>query len=533
MVVRLGKYTKGANVAYKEQAITWLSNVDNYDQNVTPYGEFDPMKAQFTFDRLWDVNYCKFTYDSHTYYGWVDVSTHTDGFYVYTVTIDGLTTAAYNGCFNSNVFVDYADVSDNDGALPNQLDQRLPVDGLKKKVSGVIKNINNDSYIVLVTSAGVAANENATGINPATIAYVMTPQAFNSFWTHVTNLSQGEEHEIPTDPTIAQLLQWAIKSVLRMGYNMTPFIESITNMYVIKSDQFNTAWGQQTGRIGLFGVSSNLLSDFKLSTMDVPQSSSLTGTVYKLIGNESFYKDFNVDANSVLQNMNPIRQRGTIRINVEGCGSLSFSPADYGITSISRIGYREYYDYSGGTHAFTPLVNGSVIDPTLLVKSFFPEKIPTPSSLSAEIAGNFAANASSILTNSAGPISSGEFTLTQAGQAGVGLITNYMQALQSKSTTEGAFGGSIDRAGKRASSYTFVYNDPVVITNIGDFVAMFGRPFHKMANLSWARWNNQDRHGYVKTRNCSLHSNGLDKAIIDEANSVLDSGAYIGTTNAP
>ena len=84
-----------------------------YNKEVVPYGAFNPNGASFRLDTLHDVNYAKFTYNGHDYYGYVDVSTDSKGIYNYTITTDPLTTAWYAGCFNSSNKVLYSNSGSN------------------------------------------------------------------------------------------------------------------------------------------------------------------------------------------------------------------------------------------------------------------------------------------------------------------------------------------------------------------------------------------------------------------------------------
>lgn len=105
MKVSLYKYTGDADTANK-----LLRNcIVIYDKEVVPYGAFNPNGASFRLDVLLDVNYAKFTYNGHDYYGYVDVSTDSKGLYNYSITTDPLTTAWYAGCFNSSNICKYSD----------------------------------------------------------------------------------------------------------------------------------------------------------------------------------------------------------------------------------------------------------------------------------------------------------------------------------------------------------------------------------------------------------------------------------------
>ena len=71
MKVTLYRYVGDSDTANK----LLKSNTVVYDKEVIPYGSFDPAGATFRLDVLLDLNYAKFTYNSHDYYGYVDVST--------------------------------------------------------------------------------------------------------------------------------------------------------------------------------------------------------------------------------------------------------------------------------------------------------------------------------------------------------------------------------------------------------------------------------------------------------------------------
>ena len=141
MKVTLYKFTGDSDTANK-----LLRNCTViYDREVVPYGAFNPNGASFRLDVLYDVNYAKFTYNGHDYYGYVYVSTDSKGLYNYSISTDPLTTAWYAGCFNSSNKVLYSDYGDN-----------LLFDNRAKYKDGInILNINinplrKEYYIILV-----------------------------------------------------------------------------------------------------------------------------------------------------------------------------------------------------------------------------------------------------------------------------------------------------------------------------------------------------------------------------------------------
>ena len=145
-----------------------------YNKEVIPYGAFNPNGASFRLDTLHDVNYAKFTYNSHDYYGYVDVSTDSKGLYNYSITTDPLTTAWYAGCFNVGNKVLYSDYGDN-----------LLFDNRAKYKDGInileigISPLRKDYYIILVVRTLSPVPTNTSAIITNNQVYLF--ETLNSF----------------------------------------------------------------------------------------------------------------------------------------------------------------------------------------------------------------------------------------------------------------------------------------------------------------------------------------------------------------
>ena len=151
-----------------------------YDKEVVPYGAFNPNGASFRLDTLHDVNYAKFTYNSHDYYGYVDVSTDSKGIYNYSITTDPLTTAWYAGCFNVGNICAYSDY----GTLLTK-DQRLSYDEpvvytIKPQEVSTVQTAYNSWYVITVLTPQ-PTNEITHTNNPSFQSYAIKDKDYTAF----------------------------------------------------------------------------------------------------------------------------------------------------------------------------------------------------------------------------------------------------------------------------------------------------------------------------------------------------------------
>lgn len=185
MRVTLYKYTGDSDTANK-----LLRNCTViYNKDVVPYGAFNPNGASFRLDTLHDVNYGKFTYNGHDYYGYVDVSTDSKGIYNYSITTDPLTTAWYAGCFNSSNKVLYSDSGDN-----------LLFDNRAKYKDGInildmgISPLRKDYYIILVVKTlSPNPSHTSTTISNNKVYLFETLDSFSGFSTLLYYLEDAQQ----------------------------------------------------------------------------------------------------------------------------------------------------------------------------------------------------------------------------------------------------------------------------------------------------------------------------------------------------
>ena len=185
MKIALYKYTGDSDTANK-----LLRNCTViYNKEVVPYGAFNPNGAAFRLDVLLDVNYGKFTYNGHDYYGFVDVSTDSKGIYNYSITTDPLTTAWYAGCFNSSNICKYSDYGDN-----------LLFDNRAKYKDGInileigISPLRKDYYIILVVRDLIPNPGNTSPIISNNKVYLFeTLTSFHNFSTLLYYLQDAQQ----------------------------------------------------------------------------------------------------------------------------------------------------------------------------------------------------------------------------------------------------------------------------------------------------------------------------------------------------
>ena len=237
MRVTLYKYTGDSDTANK--LLKQCTVI--YNKEVIPYGAFNPNGASFRLDTLHDVNYAKFTYNSHDYYGYVDVSTDSKGIYNYTITTDPLTTAWYAGCFNVGNICAYSDY----GTLLIK-DQRLSYDEpvvytIKPTEVSTIQTAYNSWYVVTVLTPQ-PTNEVTHTNNPSFQSYAIKDKDYTAF-------SQG------------------FRQQLQEG-EQAKYSPSIVGIYMIRAYEAGNYFSrfQTTTKIDLWSMSSNPTGE--LTTID-------------------------------------------------------------------------------------------------------------------------------------------------------------------------------------------------------------------------------------------------------------------------
>lgn len=512
-----------------------------YNKEVIPYGAFNPNGASFRLDTLHDVNYAKFTYNSHDYYGYVDVNTDSKGIYNYTITTDPLTTAWYAGCFNTGNLCKYSDY----GTLLIE-DPRTTADSEK---TWLVKTFNpfkdfstalGDWYVVTVLNSKLD-NQNIKINNPIFSSFAMSGTDFNEFMTQFQALTGEEQYK---------------------------FAPSIVSAYSVRGYEIGLTTFTQypsTKVIKLYSLTAPG-TDGKITKIDSKDITLNTGTAYRVDSRNSGQTYWNscgkFNISTVDSEGNPIvatpsNLNTQFQLHIPDCGDVKFTlrnileykhyESEEGF-SIYSIGYKKYYDFISGVCKAYLVINdtlGSALTNTLpqySINATMPIKLPilydnslqdwrsARNSLITSGVGFATSVAATVGAAVATPATGGAATPALIA-AGTSLATSatgmassinafehqkYQDENAVASTTCGS-GGSVDFA--ETPWVCAWYNKS---HNIGDIQAKYGKPdglVRVVGNLT----------GWVQTEACHLPSNGLPFDIVTQAEQLSNQGFRIVT----
>lgn len=302
-----------------------------YDREVVPYGAFNPNGASFRLDTLHDVNYAKFTYNSHDYYGYVDVNTDSKGIYNYSITTDPLTTAWYAGCFNTGNLCKYSDLGTG-----KFFDDRATYSPDLNYEYIQVKAPSTAFRIIMVVARSYQASETYGDIyNPMYDVYSMSFEDFYRFCYY----SYTNEYEQTRS------------SIFRIYAVPVDEITSLSSKY-LKVEQVNLY--AAVGAEGYVKVCPPNVAPTKLTNtfkIDIPAS----GYTF----NENWLSTFRA---TIDKPINSWRRQNMIKLYVEDMGYISFKYSDVAKgANITSIGYRKSFDFISGLQRATLIVNGEVL----------------------------------------------------------------------------------------------------------------------------------------------------------------------------
>lgn len=524
MRATLYRYTGDSDTANK----LLKSNTVVYDKEVIPYGSFDPAGATFRLDVLLNVNYAKFTYNSHDYYGYVDVSTDSKGLYSYKITTDPLTTAWYAGCFNIGLYCKYSDYGTLLIKDPRTTDESENTWLVKTfDPAAEYTTANNDWYVVTVLNAKLE-NQSTKTNNPIFSSYAMDGSVFNEFTTKFQALTGEQQYKFA--PSIVSV--YSIRS-----YEMT-----VLN-WLIKCPTTKVVRLHSLTAVGADGTVTSIESlDINLSSNSYRIDTKFTGQTFlnsaggyiidtTTNGQPIVATPSNLDAQFVLH----IPDSGDIKFSLRNI--IGYAGAGY---SISKIGYRKYYDFVSGISKAYLVINDTTVLPQYSLTASLPVKLPilydaslqdwkaTKNSLLTSGIG-FAGSVAATIAAGAATIASGGAAapaLIAAGSSLVGVGTSLAGAVNSfkhqefvdenaTASTVCGSGGSVDFPEK-----------PWLIAwyhrshNINDVQDKFGKPDGRVRLVSNLK-------GWVQTEFCHLPSNGLPFDLIGQAEKLSDAGFRI------
>lgn len=463
-----------------------------YDKEVIPYGSFNPNGASFRLDTLHDVNYAKFTYNSHDYYGYVDVSTDSKGIYTYSITTDPLTTAWYAGCFNTGNKCLYSDSGSN-----------LLFDGRAKYEDYVNKSIvqladfsNSDYDVIMVVRSAVVSPTSTMPQNAAFNTYWFT---FGTFYNFYLSLLDKDD-------------AWQKK-----------YVPSIVALYMVPHNSINSSlFGSPVDdSVSLTAMAgSTTKSDDITVIVDTPEPSSgsvqihyTTRIMFVTLTNQDYSQYVSTTLNYPLTST---RQKTSFKLHVFGCGDFNFTYADVSNgQSITNIGYRIAYDFIGGTQTAYLVVN-DVIKKDYCIQAQIPLMFPInyDSSIvrSDRLISGLLSSGISMYTSVATIKPSNVIqTIGNVAQQGINAANQIMDynfdVNNGAQSTVGSLGNTTELVTKYGSYLTIT---EMVPHNLADIQAKFGKPdglVRVVGNLT----------GWVQTEACHLPSNGLAFNIVTQA----------------
>nr|DAF21756.1 MAG TPA: hypothetical protein [Bacteriophage sp.] len=303
-----------------------------YDKEVIPYGAFNPNGASFRLDTLHDVNYAKFTYNSHDYYGYVDVNTDSKGIYNYSITTDPLTTAWYAGCFNTGNLCKYSDYGTGkffDGRATYSPD--LNYEYIQ------VKAPSTDFRIILVIARSYGFEKSYGKIyNPLYDVYSMSYGDWNTF----------------ADATTGTIYE--------------DYRDSIFRVYAIPSDEISQSSSsivyEKVSQVGLYGTAKKKVDKLFCPPSSLPQLDD-TYRISTPSSNLTYSEQWLPKFTKIIDKpINSWRRQNMIKLYVEDMGYISFKYSDVAHgTNITSIGYRKSYDFISGLQRATLVINDVVL----------------------------------------------------------------------------------------------------------------------------------------------------------------------------
>lgn len=518
-----------------------------YDKEVIPYGSFNPNGASFRLDTLHDVNYAKFTYNSHDYYGYVDVSTDSKGIYNYSITTDPLTTAWYAGCFNVGNLCKYSDLGTG-----KFFDDRATYSPDLNYEYIQVKAASTSFRIILVVARSYQVSDTYGNIyNPMYDVYSMSFEDFYRFCYY----SYTKEYE-DTRSSIFRIYAVPVDEITSLSSRYTKVTQ--VNLYA------------PVGADGYVKVCPPNLAPTKLTnTFKISEAAS--GYTY----NENWLSSFSA---TIDKPINSWRRQNMIKLYIEDMGYIAFKYSDVAKGSnITSIGYKKSFDFVSGMQRATLTVNGNLLKDYFIqgqIANTLPyfdaehqkswnerftgvlsagiglaSGIMSVASTSSMVGDNIskaikymsyahdmknkAASADGFLagaykskaheaSNSAASILSD--TSTSGFALGARNIVSSLNAANSNSqgagyTINGSGAGSLDLPNRKGSFIIWQESPP---HNLADIEGKFGKPdglVRVVGNIK----------GWVQTEACHLPSNGLAFNIVTAAEQLSDAGFRIVT----
>lgn len=445
------------------------------------------------YDQFINCNYARYEFNGLTWVCDVEIETMGNSIVNYILTVDPLSTAYYNGCFNSNQYITRCGQSTANAAL-NVKDPMINFEPVLSVVRGTIDTVN-DPDIFIINTALPASSTLASyfGECPTYIAsYLMTKSQIASLMNEIYTM----ESQVDRNSIMASFLPcYATYSGRVPSY----FDYSKKNIYL----PFITSYALETNVPQYFAFDTNCAALRRTQN-----------------GNDIFINKsvtVNFEGNSATYG------KAIANIDVSNVGSFSVPLAEYGIKNVETIGYSYTMDSISGLQKAYPYINGTIIKDisvTSVLGTNFPLYFDTQvadwsQSLLTAVTGIAGAGLAVGLGIATGGAAAAIAPAVLAGTSAI--VSNEITQGQSRTTVSGGAGYSPDLTSKKNSSYNILYPSYI---HEGDVHSKYG--YLKLAYDNLSGYS-----GYIQTSNCALPHNGLPRSVIDSANSLLDAGVWV------
>lgn len=521
MKVWFGKYNGRTNSANK----TYNWQIELRFDNLEPYGEFNPYSPVFALEEFRNVNYCFYEYGNITFYGYVEVSTHTNGFYLYKVTIDPLTTAYNNGCMDVDAYIEYADASRTQlTTLPyqNMLDERVSFSPIPVVKRYDLENGSGKSDYVLLTVGDLNMGSEAAPSNDFTVpsagVYIMDYDAYWNICKDLRDSFWDPEHEVAMSDK-------ARDSIINNFMSLYAIPDTIYKKLKTKGTQTNGIFVQAMDRVELAGTYGKYeIQTYYLQATHTPNAIAecyalpMNGSTDMFTANVGIPDAEKIDA-----------QFANYLLQIPFCGQITFSPVDIGVTDVTSVGYAKSYDVINCLVRATLVVNGVLYEDYAAQGCFGTVLTPfTTNDSSNSIGHNTALSNSAVGALTA--VGGDKLTSVAMSHPAVSVAkfaSDLMSSFNRRSSPSMSIGSSniLDSWDNRKGFVRITYSKQVGRDSIR---SIYGQPFGAVLNLRSGKFSALGYTGYVKTRDVHLKSNNLPLNIINQAETILNSGAYIG-----
>lgn len=503
MIFKFYKYSDTNIAPNKLKVATAVKSIDIYaPQVITPQG------CNIITKEYIEANLAEYTHQGIRYICNCNFTGMGNNMYNYSLTVDPLSTAWYNDCFDKNNMIARSNLGTfkNDGALLR--------DTQPTKIIQQMNELSQDIYVVMtILNPTVNVNDGFKLSGYGSSIYVLTPKQFNEFYLkfskkdYTTNTREGN--------AAAQA-------------KVSELAACINNIYIINSSFINQGILVSGDRINLTTVSENNFLYDTTFIFDVATYGSIKRIIQSSTTiNNSVQKIINLD-NPININEDTI----TGNICIQSClgfnATIPLNNISSSISSITSVGYRLSIAYATGDFVAEPMINGSVIfenrytgnaaisipfmyDST--IQTFAESTLTWVSTISQMIGGAVVIGSTMV----ANPILGGATAALTGVGAATSLMSNFEQYNSSGTSYKFGAGGS-PTINNAISSYIIISYTPVV--NKTSYQNRFGKADMESRNL-------MNLSGPVQTINCIAKMNNLNYSIIQSAQAQCDVGIWI------